>query len=340
VHQVSRKGTKLGGIFLIYDGREDAIAHGISAERIKHWKDYSLAIGDYAEYPDGCISEVIRVYGSKTRIQKKTENGHGGKSTYKANHITTRLNCYSQSQSTVMSKCLSYSASTMRTKPETLSTARVRFAEDWLLGGLAIEASCKKHLWQARQGTGNGMPIRTFAYMVLTLPWFDELLKSNRLIRDRYMTLVGALGGAGIDEVYIANQLKKDMDGELQADGTVKVDTKRYINAINNAIELLEASAAKKRIPINASWQELPTTTPKQLSEPANINSILEDTLHERIGSEVSKTTRVKAVPAINQEQRSDGGLHQTNRDASVSPESSDRERLSIPKQVFSAVEV
>jgi hypothetical protein len=319
VHQVTRKGSKLGGTYPIYDGREDAIAHGISPERIKHWKDYSMSIGDYAVYPDGAVAEVIRVYGAKERQDKRNPNWVPN--TYKSKHITTRLNCYSQSQSTVISTCLPYAASTMYTKPETLSTARVRFAEDWLLGGLAIEASCKKHLWQARLGTGNGMPARTYAYMVLTLPWFDELLKSNRLIRDRYMTLVGALGTVGIDEAYVAEKLKE---------GIESLNVKEKINALNKVIDLLEINAAKKRVPIQASWSvdapgRIENNSPKQLPETADINNILEDTLHEdvRIRSGISETKRDTPIFPITSHEEQSGRNSETSRVEAVPAQAS-----------------
>ena len=324
MRQITREGKTWGGTYTIYEGREDAIAHGIRPENILHWKDYSVKIGNWVEYPDGSVTEVVRVYGPRTRKEKKTKSRHGGLSVYKANHITTRLNCYSQTQSTVLSTCLPYSASTIYTQPETVSIARVKFAEDWLLGGLEIGESCKKHLWRARLGTRNAMPARTYGYMVLTLPWFDKLLKANRLIRDRYMTLVGALGTVGIDEAYVAEKLKEGMES---------LNVKEKINALNKVIDLLEISAAKKHLPIQASWQIESPLSPKQLSEsPANINSLLEETLHERKSSTISETQRVETVPFINQVEVNGSPISQTNRDTSVSPETTNEERIQYIK--------
>jgi hypothetical protein len=132
------------------------------------------------------------------------------------------------------------------------------------------------------------------------------------------MTLVGALGEAGINEAYIAEQLKKDMEGD---------NTKAHINALNNAIELLQAEAQKKRQPINAVWQEIPTTTPKQIEQP-NINSILEDTLHERITSSVSQTERVETIPPVNQVKVNGSVFSQTNRDTPIPAETSNKDRV------------
>ena len=326
MHQVSRKGRKHGGTYDIYDGREDAIAHGISPENILNWKDYSVKIGNWVEYPDHAVTEVIRVYGAKERQDKRNSTWIPNK--YKALHVTTRLNCYSQSQTSVTSNCVPYSSSTQYAKPETITVKRTDFAVDWLLGGLSIEDSCRKNLWQSRFGKRG---YRTYAFLTISLPWFDELLKTNRLIRDRYMTLVGALGAAGVDEAYIAEQLKKDMESE---------NPKLHINAINNAIQLLEASAAKKRIPIQASWQVESPTSPKQLPEPANIDSILKDTLHEHIASTVSETPRVETVPSVNQDRNSGSPVSETKRDERVSTNTSDRERLSLVGQVVSTNQV
>jgi hypothetical protein len=303
MHQISRKGTKLGGTFPIYDGREDAIAHGIPVERIKHWKDYAIAIGDYAEYPDGCIAEVIRVYGSK-RI--------GEARWHKAKYVTTRLNCYSQSQSTVTSKCLPYSSSTTFLKPETISNNRTKFAEAWLLQSMEIGKACRKHLWQTRMGNGSDFTFRTYAYITLSLPWFDKLLKSNRLIRDRYMSLVGALDSQGVNETFVAEHIKKDILSD---------NAKLHINALNKAIETLEVAAQKKKIPIEASLkvmepERISGASPAQLSSPATVESILKESINEESlrRSAISETKGDTPIFPITSNEEQSRGVSETHR--------------------------
>lgn len=295
MHQITRKGTTLGGTFTVYDGKEDAIANGIPAERIKKWKDHSMQIGDWVEYPDGMVSEVIRCYACRNK-------------SVKAKFVTTRLNCFSQSQSVLSSACVPYSSPTAHARPETISTNRIKFSEGWLLQGMSIEQSCRKFLWQARMGQKDNYTYRRYAYLVLSLPWFDELLKSNRLIRDRYMSLVGALNSEGVNEAYIASQLKKDIEGD---------DSKAHINAINKAIDLLEANAPRKRQSISTTWQELPPT-PKQI-ESANINAILERTINVKaIGSESDLPSRSETVPTEHQGETGRSTVSETERNAPI----------------------
>jgi hypothetical protein len=305
VHQITRKGhrscandqrPKYGGTFTIYDGKEDAISHGIT--NIKFWKDSSIKIGDWVEYPDGSISEVIRVFQRKSRKDMGLI-------------ITTRLNNFTQAQNTVISTVLPYRCYTGKPKPETITTSRLEFAEEWLLNGKSIQDACRLHLWQSTTGYGKALSPRsykTFAYLTISLPWFDELLKTNRIMRDRYMSLVGALTACGVDEAYIADQLKKDIES---------ANVKLHINAINNAIELLEASAAKKRIPIQASWSVEPKDPPKQI-ETANINSLLEESIHEHVRSERNETAGNEAVSIVGEVQGSGSPISETKRDTPI----------------------
>lgn len=321
MHQIHRRVYKAiqddrpqyGGTFIVYDGKEDAISHNVTP---KFWKDPSIEIGDWIEYPDGKVSECCRVY------HRKTKGTHG-------KIISTRLNCFSQNQKTVVSDLLPYRAPTSRAQPDTITPSRIEFAEEWLLNGSSIEKACAKHLWSG-SGTRKvtSRSYKTYAYLVLSLPWFDRLLKENRLIRDRYMTLVGALNIAGVDEAYIAQQLKNDIES---------ANPKLHINAINNAIELLEASAQKKRIPIEASWK-LESSQPKQLTESTpetiNVNSILEDTLHERIRSESGEAKRVETVSFVSEDRRGASLFGQTEGNTPVSTGSPDKDRLSVVAEV------
>ena len=328
MHQITRKGhrncvsdprPKYGGTFTIYDGKEDAISHGIT--NIKFWKDSSIKIGDWVEYPDGSISEVIRVFQRKSRKDMGLI-------------ITTRLNNFTQAQNTVISTVLPYRCYTGKPKPDTITTSRLEFAEEWLLNGKSIQDACRLHLFQSTMGYNN-KPVtprtyKTFAYLTISLPWFDELLKTNRIMRDRYMSLVGALTACGVDEAYIADQLKKDIES---------ANVKLHINAINNAIELLEASAAKKRIPIQASWSVESKDPPKQI-ETANINSLLEESIHEHVRSESNETPRVETVPIGGEVQGCTSGVSETFGNTSISPEPSNGKRISVIEQVLSTIEV
>jgi hypothetical protein len=306
---IQDKRPQYGGTFTVYDGREDAISHGIT--NIKSWKDSSIKIGDWVEYPDGNISEVCKVY---ARTKRKDMGLI----------ISTRLNCFSQSQANVVSTVLPYRCSTTKPKPDTITTSRLEFAEAWLLQGLSIDKACAKHLWQSTGYDGkplSGKSYRTFAYITITLPWFDELLKSNRLIRDRYMTLVGALGTVGIDEAYVAEKLKE---------GIESLNVKEKINALNKVIDLLEINAAKKRIPIQASWSvdapgRIENNSPKQLPETADINNILEDTLHEdvRIRSGISETKRDTPIFPITSHEEQSGRNSETSRIEAVPAQAS-----------------
>ena len=311
MYQIHRKNrftghrTNYGGTFTIYDGREEAISNGVT--NIKFWKDSSIKIGDWIEYPDGKISECCKVYAHAKRKDMGLI-------------ISTRLNCFSQSQADVVSTVLPYRCSTTKPKPDTITTSRLEFAEEWLLNGKSIADACRLHLWQSTGYDGKPLSPRSyksFAYLTISLPWFDELLKRNRLMRDKYMSLVGALNSEGVDEAYIASQLKKDLQGELQPDGTFKVNVKLHINALNNAIELLEANASKKRVPIEAKWQVENPPIPKQI-EPANVNALLEGVIHEQRRSETNETSGDKAISTVGEVERSASPVGETERNSAV----------------------
>ncbi len=131
------------------------------------------------------------------------------------------------------------------------------------------------------------------------------------------MSLVGALTTEGVTEAYVAQQLKKDIDGD---------DAKKHINAINHAIDILTAEASRKKTPIMTSWklesEKNLDESPRQLKEPAkDISTILEETVNAKDTqqrSAVSETKREAPVLSFAPNEVSRTSGNQTHRDTPI----------------------
>lgn len=72
----------------------------------------------------------------------------------------------------------------------------------------------------------------------LTQGWFSVVLESDRLLKDRYMSLVSAFKRVGITDMYIAEYLKEKLSSD---------EVKERINALNHVIDILKMKEVNER---------------------------------------------------------------------------------------------
>lgn len=138
---------------------------------------------------------------------------------------------------------------------------RVDFAYVWLFEGLSMVEAVKATMLHAfkrdymrrtgkipRFDRGGGKELfARFGREILNGTWFDKLLQQDRLIRDRYMTLVGAMDVAGINEEYVAQKLKTAVENGSE---------REKINALNKIIDIIQANEGKRKRMIGVPYQE------------------------------------------------------------------------------------
>lgn len=267
---------KYAGTYPLYDD-EDEWKKDYPTSPLYPYNDRDLLAGDWIQYSDGKIAQIQRVSGTRQD----------------AKYVKTTRNVYTTAQRVATSE----KGGRLRNPKldlENIDPQKLKFAEQWLLQGLSLEQSVTNTLSSHlnRRGYSNFQK-RKLAYLVISGIWFDKLLKDNRLMRERYMSLVGALGDAGINEAYVADKLKTAMEGE---------NVKERMNALNQTIELLEAEASRRKRPIQANWS--PVENPQLPSPP------------RAIPETNSLDTILKGLP--NEEERSRSEVRETRGDASI----------------------
>jgi hypothetical protein len=291
LRRITRKKGTLSGEYIVYDSIEEASQNVENLILNLHkWNDIKVKVGDWVVYPDGVVAQVLRVnYSSKPEKR--------GIFTF------TALNLYCSSWTTTGSEFREYRLGSYDPKLDVVDDAKLKFVEEWLLNGTKIEVAVSMWLWKYKRNKGcSAFAARRYAYLILSGPWFDEVLRTNRLIKDRYMSLIGALNSEGVTEAYVAKKIKDHLESG---------DVKLMINALNQSIELHEAEASRRKRPISATWQvdapkDATLVPPRQLSETTFQPNLL-DTI----------------VRGLNEKEGSNGGLREAEGDSSVRSESS-----------------
>jgi len=313
MRKILRRTGSLKGEYVVYDNPREALESGISFVK---WNAISyIHVGAWVTYDDGVIAQVLKVYKNKEKNRF---------------FVFTPLNLYDTARKTTSSSFRHYQLGEPdNLRLDVIDTEKLKFAEDWLLGGLSIEASvkknCKKFTIRKHQNKDISRSARSYGYFLISGPWFDKLLESNRLIRDRYMSIIGALNDAGVNDAYIAKKLKDAMEG---------LNVKERINALNQTIEMLQVDEKKHNKPISATWKTIEDNPqPPALLKPSAdevINEVLKETFSH--GSPISQTEGQAPVQSGSPSEASYSRPSPSNGNASVSVEEENWERVSQPE--------
>lgn len=154
--------------------------------------------------------------------------------------------------------------------------SRKSFVEAFILRGEDLVVAAEMYLrretcaWlecqDKRGGRAGRKHYKEYAYLVINGMWFKEYLKKNRLIRDKYMSMIGALEEQGLTDEALAKVLKDDIDSK---------NDKIHINALNKVIDMKQADAKlNKDKRLDSSFQL--TNEEKGQLEEANITALPE----------------------------------------------------------------
>ncbi|MBU0598741.1 hypothetical protein KKF61_07215 [Patescibacteria group bacterium] len=242
-----RKGKYACGEYPVYDNAVEANSQGVTTW--KDWSDITIEKGDWVIYTDGRIAQCLAIRDmAKTVYKDKTTR-------YRV--VYTVLNHFWRGTKVPISSyhTPSYQSPYRRQIDlEKPTRKKILFIEDWLLKGIPMEEAVWKHLKEeyrifrrvSRKGEAGKFifALRMFGYSVISGKWFDEVLKTNRLIRDRYMSVIGAFEKEGITYEYFAQKVKAMLD---------KGTEKERINALNKISDILtdwEKRVTQRRLPI------------------------------------------------------------------------------------------
>ncbi len=237
---------------IVYDDPLEANLDGIF--NIRPWYDPEIKKGDYVVYPDGRTTKVLNVTRNKANMKDGTPRYTGILYTI-LNSISINANadiCFDYFPSTFLSQVRDIRK---YSDPNKLDRRKISFVTDWLLNGMTIVQAAKKNLRGNFRLYGKDCD-KTSAdklYSFIMLPWFTELLRTNRLIRDKYMSLIDAFDRNSIDDDYIAKKLKDDVESD---------NVKLHINAINKMVEIRNVvkSLSKNQSyndVVDAYWNEM-----------------------------------------------------------------------------------
>lgn len=95
-----------------------------------------------------------------------------------------------------------------------------------------------KHTLARSVNIKNSYVLVWFLGWFLAQDWFSIILESDRLLRDRYMSLVSAFKRVGITDMYIAEYLKEKLSSD---------ELKERINALNHVIDILKMKEVNER---------------------------------------------------------------------------------------------
>lgn len=265
----------------LQDIPDAVIIHGI--EEVKE----KAKEGVYYRYKDG-VTTCIRKVRTLARGEKV---------------VKTVLNEFLQQQANdVPGEYLNYAAWAKHTTVDldVVDDKKVRFAEAWLLQGMELEQAMRKFFYsylskKISSKNGRSKDVRREAYLFLSGgTWFQKLMEENRVIKDKYTNLVGALEAAGINQNFIATKIKEFIESG---------DTKLQVAGLNKAIELLMLEEKKKLLlnmgkPIN----QLPSFLATVDDEEAHLLST------ERNDSDASAKEVDKSVKDTIQQEKAGAG--------------------------------
>lgn len=230
------------GYHAVYDSIEEAEKNGITVNL-----GYPIKLGDWISYDDGKVAQVL--------VVKESEF-------YSRPLYTTILNQFYYSKKTKRFYGRKYGiflakAAVFREAIDLneVNSKNTEFVLDWLFRGYSIEQAVKKHYKDILPQVYNMFthpdkkciaPVTTtysedfykaFGFVILSGHWFDKLLKTNRLVRDKYMDLVKAFADAGITKEVVALNVKRNMESE---------NPKASIPALKMALDVFTAEEARE----------------------------------------------------------------------------------------------
>ena len=226
MYKIRRKSGEVRGDFIVYEGRREAIDNGISPDIIFDRAKKIREVGDWYEYCNGLICEVLKIY---QLADSRT--------------ILTAMNMFNDLAVNPDPRFRPYG---FRVRPLDLvhiDAKKTRFVEDWLFRGFGISESIQRNMirefwiYSGKRGK-NRYQMLKFGCWILNYPWFDELLRINRPVRDRYMSITKTFEKEGISDAYLAQKLKLNIES---------TDGKVSNAALFKAIDLVEAAQNKNR---------------------------------------------------------------------------------------------
>lgn len=223
----------INGIYPVYDNRQEWAREVVSGGVLRSWDSKEMNLGDWVEYYDGKIAEVL-IIENRIRSERKGRR----KVFFRA--VGTVLNMFYLGTTTPITGFYSpYYVNLFLREIDLDRGAKklVRFVERWLIEGVRFEDALRKLrsewvIWKRSQTLRNpsDRQLFTFGCWLLTGKWFDRLLNENRIIRDRYMGLIGAFELEGLTTEYFAKKIKEMIDSGSE---------KERINAINKLSDIL-----------------------------------------------------------------------------------------------------
>lgn len=220
---------------IVFENTEEALKNGVSIIKAEH----PLDIGDWFCYGDGRVAQIIKIQDTPTKIlyetilnrfyyQIATNQLHGAK-----------YGVFLQ-RPAVFQEAIDLNE---------ITEQHIEFATNWLFKGMtieeAVEVTYSKVLPQVLTTLVKGYigwrskytDRKLFGYIILSGHWFDKLIKTNRVFRDKYMSLVNALVEAGVSKEHFAKRLKEHMDSD---------EPKASIPALKMAQEIFEAEEIRQ----------------------------------------------------------------------------------------------
>lgn len=281
MRKYTRKKTSWGER-IVYDSIEEAATSGI--KEIKVHNDRSIKVGDWIAYPNGVVAEILHIYLTPTQ-----------KSGWSINK--TILNVYRANKGDIPEGVWkdAYRLSNSDTRMDVVDAPKIRFAEDWLIHGKSLAScvtdnlpyQCKKY-YKLPDAKISEYQRKEYAYHLINGEWFDKLLERNRVLRDRYMNLVGALHDNGINEDWVAKRIKEASES---------VAAVERINALNKVIDILKSTKNPNGGAVSAAFTDITeeerhkelTDGTSRVEPQAIPDEILNQALGENIGISESR---------------------------------------------------
>lgn len=233
-------------LHIVYESIEEAIKYGVEITVEAPYKLY-----DWIAYGDGKVAQILRVQTTDKSprilywtilnqfIYIKRSGDFSGK----------KYGVY-LSQISVFKDELNLNE---------ITPGNLEFATDWLFRGMSLEEAVAKNysdvlpqITTVFDKTNGNRPERArgdivvkgrvraskaLAHIILSGHWFDKLIKTNRLFRDKYMSLVNVFENAGITKEAVAEALKRNMDSD---------NPKASIPAIKMALDVFQVDETRK----------------------------------------------------------------------------------------------
>lgn len=221
---------------VVFESPEEARKNGVDS--IHTW--LPLQVGMWFQYGDGKVAQILKISATDTKIlyetilnrfyyQIKTKQLHGAK-----------YGVFLQ-RPAVFQEAIDLNE---------ITPQHLEFATNWLFNNMSIEEAVEhtysKVMPQILTLIAHRADIgyrsvysdrKLFGYIILSGHWFDKLIKTNRVFRDRYMSLVNALEQSGITLEYFGKRLKEHMDSE---------NPKASVPALKMAQEIFEAEQIRQ----------------------------------------------------------------------------------------------